>query len=73
MASVYAPPLAIPVRFLRFGPSLFTYYKTTAHVLQSHLANFQAAAMHSISTRVSPPKLIPTAVRAGLFSGKNSE
>ena len=31
-----------------------------------------AAAMHSISTRVSPPKLIPTAVRAGLFSGKNS-
>jgi len=31
-----------------------------------------AAAMHSISTRVSPPKLMPTAVRAGLFIGKNS-
>jgi len=64
----YPPPL-YPDSLMRLAAphDLCTQMSVDGPELTHH-----AAAMHSISTRLSPPRLMPTAVRAGLFSGKNS-
>jgi hypothetical protein len=46
---------------------------TEEHTGWGYILDFcYSAAMHSISTRLSPLKLMPMAVRAGLFTGKYS-